>query len=89
MVLTTMVVNLTTEIKKWHGCKYHTVSPFLNSWSLSANNDKWNEISQWCYDTYGKPGDPFTDVAERWYLNNSAYWFRDESDLTMFILRWS
>ena len=25
----------------------------------------------------------------RWYANNSKFWFREEKDLTMFILRWS
>lgn len=82
-------MKLTIEQKKWHGCKYTAVKPFLTSWSISENNDLWNEISQWCYDTYGKPGDPFTGDAERWYLNNSAYWFRTEEDLMMFMLRWS
>jgi len=84
-----MKLTITIENKKWHGCKYKAVKPFLSSWSLRRNEDKWNEISQWCYDMYGRPGDPFTDVAERWYLNNSAYWFRNEEDVMMFMLRWS
>jgi hypothetical protein len=84
-----MTAKLTLEEKTWHGCKYYTVQPFLTSWSLSENNDTWNKISQWCYDTYGQPADPWDQKPGRWYLNNSQYWFREESDRTMFILRWS
>lgn len=82
-------MKLTVEEKRWHGCKYQVVHPYLDSWSLSQNNHTWNNISQWCYDIYGKPGDPFSNTTDRWYLNNSAYWFRDERDLSLFLMRWS
>jgi hypothetical protein len=41
-----------------------------------------NENKEWCIETYG-------DDPERWYCRGSCFYFRDERDRTMFILRWS
>ena len=42
-----------------------------------------NEQAQaWCLKKYGKPG-------SRWFEKKDKFYFKDERDLTMFILRWS
>ena len=53
----------------------------------------WNTIPQiveWCEETFGKE-DPVSTWApgKRWYqANYNSIWFRDEADLTVFLLRW-
>lgn len=83
------MINLTLEEKKWHGCKYHTIKPFLDSWSITSNNNTWDEMLAWCTNTYGKSSDAWDNEAGRWYCNDSRFWFRNESDSVMFILRWA
>jgi len=70
-----------------YGKRYHTVSP-TTGWS-------WKVMSKWCQDTFGAStgsiwaeqitGNP----GERWYENNAKFWFREEEDLTLFLLRWT
>jgi hypothetical protein len=71
-----------------YGGSYYCVEP------VGGN---WRAMEDWCIQTYGnstgsiwaeeidkttpKPG-------ERWYANNRKFWFREEKDRTMFILRW-
>jgi len=65
-----------------YGAKYLTVHP-NNSW-------QWNEMMQWMIDTFGPSAhDGAWTPDMRWYANNAKFWFREEKDLTMFILRWS
>lgn len=84
-----MGIKLTLGEKKWHGSRYYTVTPYLTSWSLTANNNKWNEIVDWCYDTFGIQGDAWDNKLGLWYFNNSTFWFRNEDDRTIFVLRWT
>lgn len=77
--------DLVIETGTVYGIKYHTVIP------VGGN---WREMEQWAHQTYGEVGSIWELDAEipkpgaRWYMNNSRFWFRDERDLTMFILRW-
>ena len=48
---------------------------------------EWGEMDDWVIDTMG-----YSDWSvehARWVGSNQKYWFRDEQDRTMFILRWS
>ena len=45
--------------------------------------------------TYGEAGSLWRETKNltpeplhRWYMNDRRFWFRDEKDRTMFILRW-
>ena len=70
-----------------YGARYYTVEPVGGS---------WKEMEAWCAETFGKHGGaiwgkdpnkpPFPN--ERWYMNNSKFWFRTEKDRDWFILRW-
>ena len=41
----------------------------------------FEEQSRWMYATYGKIGD-------RWDYWRTVFWFKDEKDYTLFLLRW-
>ena len=65
-----------------YGAKYLTVHP-NNGWH-------WNEMMEWMIATFGPTAhDGVWTPNMRWYANNAKFWFRNEKDLTMFILRWS
>ena len=62
---------------------YHTVQPLF----VGAS---WIDMEVWCTDVFGKTSiDGVWTPGRRWYMNNSKFWFRDQKDLTMFILRWA
>jgi hypothetical protein len=69
-----------------YGARYYCVEP------VGGN---WREMEDWCIKTYGKTtGSIWADKTtpesgERWYANNRKFWFRNEADRTMFILKWS
>ena len=61
------------------GQLYHTVEPI----------NKWCEIHKWCVELFGTEDSIWDNYNGRWYMNDRRIWFRDESDLLVFILRWS
>ncbi len=68
-----------------YGNCYYTVEPVGGNWA---------DMEVWCTQTFGDPGDRIWDSgpaplpARRWYMNNRKFWFRNEADRTMFILKW-
>jgi hypothetical protein len=65
-----------------YGSEYLTVHP--------TNGNHWSEMMKWMVDTFGPSANNGVWTPNiRWYANNSKFWFRDQKDLTMFILRWS
>ncbi len=65
-----------------YGARYLTVHP-TNGWH-------WNEMMEWMVTTFGPTAhDGVWTPSMRWYANNAKFWFRNEKDRTMFILRWS
>ena len=65
-----------------YGARYLTVHP-SNGWH-------WNEMMAWLVETFGPSAhDGVWTPGMRWYANNSKFWFRNEQDLTMFLLKWS
>jgi hypothetical protein len=71
-----------------YGARYHCVEP------IGGN---WREMEDWCINTYGETtGSIWAEEVdkktpapgERWYANNRKFWFRKESDRTLFILKW-
>jgi len=54
---------------------------------LNYSIREWDEMDDWVIDTIG-----YSDWSvehSRWVGSDQKYWFRDERDRTMFILRWS
>lgn len=65
-----------------YGTRYLTVHP--------DNGRHWNEMMAWMIDNFGPSAqDGVWTPNMRWYANNAKFWFREEKDLTLFILRWS
>lgn len=50
------------------------------------------DILEWCSQTYGPRGIWGVDIdnpnGTRWFASDQKYYFRNESDRTMFVLRW-
>jgi hypothetical protein len=70
--------------RRIHGSRFYTVEP------LGGN---WLEMQQWAYAIYGEPShlwlSPDDLVQCRWFANDRKFWFRNERDRTLFILKWS
>jgi hypothetical protein len=69
-----------------YGSQYYTVEPVGGSWM---------DMEMWAIEAYGETGSLWRETKnltpeplQRWYMNNRKFWFRDEKDRTMFILRW-
>jgi len=82
-------ITLHVEEHQHSGVKYFTVQPYCQIWNYDRTVVLWKDIETWCHRTYGPKGNAWYGGAERWYVNNSRIWFRDEKDLTMFVMRWS
>lgn len=70
-----------------YGSRYYTVAPH-------QANVSWRDMEQWCLDTFGENtgsiwAETTPDPGERWYVNNSKFWFKSEADRTWFLLKWS
>ena len=71
-----------------YGSRYYTAEPIGGNWR--AMEDWLIEVmgpssgSIWAEEVEKKTPQP----SERWYANNRKFWFRDEKDRTMFIMRW-
>lgn len=84
-VLAQPVTDIRVTENRVHGARYYCAEP------VGGN---WHEMKDWCFDKFGDVGNniAWTDEEKpkcwRWYMNNRKFWFRNEADLTMFLLRW-
>jgi len=84
-----VLANPLTDIKlsegKVYGSRYYTAEP------IGGN---WREMEEWCYQTFGDDSYPIwgedkaPEPAQRWYRNNRKFWFRNEADRTLFVMKW-
>ena len=65
------------KAKGWLG-EYHWVSLPIDPNKTDLTEDAIN----WCKENLGKSG-------SRWFEKEHSFYFKDEKDMTMFILRWS
>jgi len=82
-------INLEREIEPmrtgkasgWGGAfSYHWVQRAVTE--ENKYSDLKTEPYDWCVQQYGKPG-------ARWFEKQGKFYFKNEQDMTMFILRWS
>ena len=73
-----------------YGKRYHTIMPPM--WDKRSD---WNTMMTWCEETFGPTGSLWAETKsltpepnQRWYANNSRFWFLEEKDLNWFVLRW-
>ena len=68
-----------------YGSRYHCVEPVGGSWT---------EMQEWCLNQFGDSGkhiwgsNEVPVPQERWYMNNRKFWFRDDADRLMFVMKW-
>jgi hypothetical protein len=67
-----------------YGSKYYCVEPV---------GGIWREMEYWCLEHFGSVGEHIwgekaSEPAQRWYMNNRKFWFRDEQDRLIFVMRW-
>ena len=67
----------TGKAKGWLG-EYHWISL---PWDPNKT-DYTQDIINWCEENLGKSG-------SRWFEKNRKFYFKNEKDMTIFILRWS
>ena len=71
--------------------RYYTVQPtigwdLVNDW---GNLESWPKMVEWCVESFGPtPDDGIWTPGSRWYVNNAKFWFRNEIDRTVFVLKW-
>jgi hypothetical protein len=77
-----------------YGLPYYTVEPKNLEWQDSRA--MWEDMMLWCQSQFGETGSLWNETKnlapephQRWYANSAKFWFRDEADRTMFILKWS
>ena len=77
-----------------YGLRYHTVEPRNLEWQDTRN--MWEDMMLWCFNQFGETGDLWRETKnltpepnQRWYANDRKFWFRNEEDLLMFVLRWA
>lgn len=77
-----------------YGLHYYTVEPRNLEWQDTRN--MWEDMMLWCRNQFGETGDLWQERKsfaqepnQRWYANDRKFWFRNEEDLLMFVLRWS
>ena len=73
---------------------YHTVEPRNIEWQDTRN--MWEDMMLWCRNQFGETGSLWRETKnltpepnQRWYANDRKFWFLNEADLLMFVLRWS
>jgi len=69
------------------GSMYYTV--LVLSQPFYGDNPEWDNMMSWCVENFG-PTSHVTvgEPAQRWYVNNTRFWFRDQQDFEWFSLKW-
>lgn len=78
------VFDLKLSTGKVFGCRFYTVEPV---------GGRWSQMEEWCTRTFGPVSDAW-HIKEnnyqvgRWYVNDRRFWFRNEQDQMMFVMKW-
>lgn len=75
------------------GSRYATAKPVYDPTVTQGFNRSWDEAVTWCVEQFGPTKMPWETIGskklQRWYVNNSTFWFKNDEDLTLFLLRWA
>ena len=75
-----------TRESKIFGETFHYADPIMYSFT------ELNEMSKWCWKSFGEPGYHQGTMSTIWDYRvdpDYIFWFSDEKQLMLFILRWS
>ena len=69
--------------------EYYWVKPSsdFSLFSIDTQYERNNQIFDWCVETYGTLHS-WAVPDRRWFGSDQKYYFRDEADRTLFILKW-
>ena len=79
------IATFTRESKIFHETHYYA-NPIMYSFA------ELGKMAEWCHDTFGPRGHNLNNMYIAWdYTNDPDYvfWFSNEKNLMLFILRWS
>lgn len=79
------IATITRESKIFHQT-FHYANPIMYSFT------EMEEMAYWCHDTFGPRGFNQNNMHTAWDFQNDPdyiFWFSDEKNLMLFILRWS
>ena len=84
-------MNLIVEEGTVFGDPYYVVKDRYNLWMLESRL-QWRDMVDWCKKSFGpiplnKMNTPLPNA--RWYNGNNSFWFKNQKDLSMFMLKWS
>lgn len=84
------IEDLVLDERKFAGARFYTIEP------VGGN---WRDMENWCTETFGEAAEVWDlksadeqfiwPQVGRWYKNDRKFWFRNERDRTLFIMRWS
>ena len=83
-----MTMEMICDEGRISGARYCTVHPVIEpEWNQEPR--AWHEMMAWVVETFGPTADNGVwTPGQRWYVNNAKFWFRNEADLLLFLLRW-
>lgn len=71
------------------GKQYQIAKPIIND-AAYDHSSTWDNMLYWCIDTFGTaPQHGVWEADGRWYVNNAKFWFRDQEDFSLFVLKWA
>ena len=86
--------NLLCEVYHIHGEPYHTVRP-----TAVIRIEQWDHMLSWAQQQFGtacnfEPGCvgqrvQVSSVGERYYVDNTRFWFRHSRDRDCFVAHWT
>lgn len=82
-----MGITIKLDSTTWGGLRYKIALVACENRVVSE--ETFQSIESWCKETLGPVGDPWDPAPARWYYNNSTFFFLKESDLTLFLIKWS
>lgn len=83
-----MRLKFLTETKMFDGEPYHSVS--IEYDPIWKKQELCIKMNVWCLDHFGPRAiNNWPRNNDRWIVNKGAFWFKNEADRTLFILKWS
>jgi hypothetical protein len=72
-----------------YGSRYYTVEVVTGLFSREKLI-KIDDVKNWVTEAFGSTSaKSILEPGSRWYYTYDTFWFRNQKDLTLFVLRWS
>jgi hypothetical protein len=73
------VEDIVLSESKIHGKRIYAARP---------EGGNWRSMEEWCMKRFGDPGSVWDLKIHRWYMNSRTFFFSNEADRTVFLLKW-